>query len=375
VTLRDRIRTLRQERQRRLDELVRALGSHAAPPSPQPKQLKEEVDLIDYTLGELRSGWAWRAMPVVIAAAVIGALVSILSLWPIRSVDFTLELKASAVSLVAAAGGVVQDLLLKPPLRFVGFDHVESPLLTGLSGQPRAAVIRTERAWLTSATVPAGASLDLEVHADELTMSVQGLRGALVDELEISGASAVLPGTSVDGAHTPLIAGTFTTPETVIFRTDAGDAPPKGQPVSLTVYSSGATGQSEITGIAPKSLRFLQRRPGLAAQNPFVSSILSGELRVVATGVRYELGPEDVLEIEGTRAERLEIAVAEQLTVRGAGTARSLHLRTGSFDRSLAPSVLEYAASNHRLTLIWSGAVFLWGLLWSAGRVLGGRRT
>jgi hypothetical protein len=375
VSIRDRIRRLREERQRRLDELLRSLESHASPPLQPPKQLREEVDLIDYALGELRSGWTARAMPVVVAAAVIGVLVSGLSLWPIRSVAFTLELKASAISLVTAADGVVQDLVLKPPLRLVGFDHIESPLLTSQAWQPRAAVIRTDRAWLTSATVPAGASLDLEVQADSLALTVQGSRGQLVDELEISGASAILPGTSVGEARAPLITGSFTTPETVIFRTAAGDAQSKGQPVSLTLYSSGVAGQSGVTGIAPQSLRFLQRRVGLRAQNPFVSSIVSGELRVVATGAHYVLGPEDVLEIDGTKAERLEIAITDQLTVHASGTARGLHLRTGSFDRSLAPSVLEFAASNHRLALIWSGVVFLWGLLWSAGRLMGARRT
>jgi hypothetical protein len=375
VTIRDRIRRLTQERQRRLDELLRSLESRALPPSQPLKQLKEDVDLVDYALGELRSGWSTRAMPLVIAAAVIGVLVTVLSLWPISSVAFTLELKASAISVVAAADGVVQDLLLKPPLRFVGFDHIESPLLTSQVGQPRTAVIHTDRAWLTSAAVPAGASLDLEVQGGGLAMTVQGSRVRLVDELEISGASSVLPGTSVGEARAPLLAGSFATPETVIFRTAAVDALPKGQPVSLTVYSSGVSGQSEITGIAPQSLRFLRRRAGLTAQNPFVSSIVSGELRVVATGARYELGPEDVLEINGTKAERLEIAITDQLTVHASGTARALHLRTGSFDRSLAPSVLEFAASNHRLALIWSGVVFLWGLLWSAGRLVAGRRT
>ena len=375
MSLRDRIRRLRQERQRRLEELLRSLESPPSAPSHAPKQLKDEVDLIDYALGELTSGWAARAMPVVIAAAVIGILVSILSLWPMRSVAFTLELKASAMSIVAAADGVVADLVLKPPLRVVGFDHIESPRLTGSAEPVRAAVIRADQARLTSAAVPADASLDLEVHSDALSMTVQGSRGEFVDELEVSGASSVLPGASVGQARAPLIAGNFATPETVIFRAAAGEGLPKGRPGSLTLYASGAVGRNEITGIAPKSLRFLQRRAGLASQSPFVSSIVSGELRVVATGARYPLGPEDVLEIDGVQAERLEIAVADQLTVQAAGSARGLHLRTGSFDRSLAPSVLEFAASNHRLALVWSGAVFLWGLLWSAGRLMGGRRS
>jgi hypothetical protein len=375
VNFRDRIRRLEEERQRRFDELLQSLESEAAPASEPPKQLREKLDLIDYALGELKSGWTARVLPVVIAAAVIGVLVSGLSLWPIRSVGFTLELKTTAISILTAADGVVEDLVLKPPLRVVGFDHIGSPLLTSQAEQPRAAVIRTDRARLTSAAVPAGASLDLETHTDALAMTVQGPRGEFVDEFEISGASAVLPGASVGAGRAPLMAGNFATPETVIFRTAAGETLPKGQPASLTVYASGAVGRSEISGIAPNSLRFLQRRAGLAAQSPFVSSIVSGEVRVVATGARYELGPEDVLEIDGVKAERLEIGIADQLTIRAAGSARALHLRTGSFERSLAPSVLEFAASNHRLALIWSGAVFLWGLLWSSGRLLTGRRT
>jgi hypothetical protein len=375
VPTHDPIRKLKEERQRRLGELLRSLESDAAARSQPPQQLKEKLDLIDYALGELRSGWRARVMPVAIAALVIGLVVSALSLWPVRTVPFTLELKTNAISIVAAADGVVEDLVLKPPLRVVGFEHIESPLLKNLGEQPRAAVVHADHARLTSATLPAGASLELEARADLLTVTVQGVSGQLSDQLEVSGVSAVMSGASVAGARALLIAGNFATPETVIFRAAAGNAAPKGVPGSLTVYSSGAVGQSEITAIAPRSLRFLQRRAALATQNPFVSSIVSGELRVVATGARYLLGPEDVLEIDGVNAERLEIAISDLLTVHAAGSARELQLRTGPFNRSLAPSVLEFAASNHRLALIWSGAVFLWGLLWSAGRLMAARRS
>ena len=134
MPIRDRIRRLRDERQRRLDELLRSLESEAAPAAEPPKQLREKLDLIDYALGELKSGWAARVMPVVIAATVIGVLLSVLSLWPIRSVAFTLELKATAISMVTAAEGVVEDLVLKPPLRVVGFDHMAADVVEEAGG-------------------------------------------------------------------------------------------------------------------------------------------------------------------------------------------------------------------------------------------------
>ena len=92
-----------------------------------------------------------------------------------------------------------------------------------------------------------------------------------------------------------------------------------------------------------------------------------------ATGDEVRLGNGDRLEIAGLELERFELVAGESVGVRMAGSARVLSTRTGEFERSLKPSLLEFVARHHTIGLFWSAALMLWGVLAWLRRQFGDR--
>src|SRR5262249_47248409 len=139
------------------------------------------------------------------------------------------------------------------------------------------------------------------------SLAVQSAAGGFADQMELVGPHVSIRGSSA--SETPSwITGNFPKdePESVIFRTaDVSGPQPGSFPVSLVVLSQGLSGAVQISGIQPQSLRFIERRAGGASdQSPFTSSLIAGELTVVPTGSKLSLGPTDMLELTGIRAER-----------------------------------------------------------------------
>ena len=375
MRLSDRIRALQQARQRHLDELVRLIESDGTDATQPPDQIKSKIGDINFALRELSSGWKRRARSLGAAAMAVGLIVSALAVWPMHSVAFTLNLAASVVDVLSASDGTVEDLALKPPVRIVGLDQIESGLLPDSAVRPpfKAALIVAERVHLTSATVPANSSLELESRTGSFSLSVQSPQGGFTDELEIAGTNSVVRGESAADGSGPLIQGDFKTAESVVFHSNPAQQQGTNKPpIALALHSGGIAAPGQILGVVPTSLRFIERRRAVGKQSPFKTSVLSGELTIVSTGAKYGLGPDDTVELNGFKSDRFEMSVSDHVEIRASGTATGLHLSTGSFERSITPSFLEFASTNHRLALLWGSGVFLWGFLWSAWRLVKG---
>ena len=57
------------------------------------------------------------------------------------------------------------------------------------------------------------------------------------------------------------------------------------------------------------------------------------------------------------------MTTGDSIILKLAGTARVLATRTGDFERSLKPSLLEFLARHHTVGLFWSSALMLWGAI------------
>ena len=97
----DQIRALKSARRQRLDELVRELEPGGTPSSQPLEKIRSQLDLFDFAIRELSSGWRSRTASLAAAGALVGLVISILSVSPMRSVPFTLDLKATTVSVVS----------------------------------------------------------------------------------------------------------------------------------------------------------------------------------------------------------------------------------------------------------------------------------
>ena len=60
------------------------------------------------------------------------------------------------------------------------------------------------------------------------------------------------------------------------------------------------------------------------------------------------------------------------LRLKMSGSARRLSTRSGGFERSLKPSLLEHAARHQRVELFWSAGLILWGLMRGLQRLAAG---
>jgi len=118
-----------------------------------------------------------------------------------------------------------------------------------------------------------------------------------------------------------------------------------------------------LTDLRPVALRFAERREGSGGVAAVASSVEGGTLTLPATGDTVKLVGGDWLEIDGLMVERCEVSAGPLLTLRLNGSAGTLRLRVGEFERSLKPSWLEYAARHHLLKLMWGSAAVLWGAL------------
>lgn len=67
--------------------------------------------------------------------------------------------------------------------------------------------------------------------------------------------------------------------------------------------------------------------------------------------------------MSGLVLERFDMTAGDSVVIKLAGTARVLATRTGDFERSLKPSMLEFIARHHTVGLLWSSALMLWGAI------------
>jgi hypothetical protein len=93
-----------------------------------------------------------------------------------------------------------------------------------------------------------------------------------------------------------------------------------------------------------------------------VSSLRQGVLRLPATGRELHLLAGSGIELDGLRLEQAELSLGDRVTLKLSGSARRLVVDNGGFEQSMKPSLLDYAAHNHTLGLLWSAAGLLWGI-------------
>ena len=202
---------------------------------------------------------------------------------------------------------------------------------------------------------PSGSVLIVEA-GPQVHLSLQAPRSPVVAELEFTGSTTWHFGDtqsrqSIDYAHlewTRLIGGDI--------------AAPNQRPPPLDLWLDRSTGRDYTwKSLRPVSLEFIERSD--AAQTVVTSSLEQASITLPATGAEIRLAGGDRLELAGLELERFELMVGDRVGLKLSGSARVLTTRTGDFERSLKPSLLEFVARNHLIGLFWSAAVMLWGVV------------
>lgn len=107
-----------------------------------------------------------------------------------------------------------------------------------------------------------------------------------------------------------------------------------------------------------------------AGSNVFVSTINRGTVRLSDISQETELHKGEPFVVEGVRGQVVQIQVGEQIMVRFDGYAKRIYIGPAGFEHDLRPTVLEYLYHSERLPFFWGALTFLWGILWSAKKLL-----
>ena len=349
------------------------LAERAADPAatlPELRDLHERLRLIDAGLAARpapppppppppRRRWPPALWPLLAVAA----LVSVAAAVPVRSVPFTLDLRAQAVTLQFDAAGELGAQPVDGELRVEGQTRLESPapaIANAASGsEADRLVLRAPQLMLRRIVYPAGTALVASA-GRQLQLSVEAPTAPLAAEVEFAGRAVWRIGDAdasppADFAHAEWL------------RASAGDAAqPARRPPPLELWLGRAPGRSYVwNGLRPAALQFVARRAGGAGSSgPVVASSLEqAQLTLPATGGEVKLGAGDRLEIAGLVLERFELSAGDSIGIKLSGTARVLATRTGDFERSLKPSLLEFIARHHTVGLFWSAALMAWGAI------------
>ena len=141
-------------------------------------------------------------------------------------------------------------------------------------------------------------------------------------------------------------------------------------------FMNGSSAETlALSDITVTSLSFEEEhpKPGRPEQISFTSQITSGTITMMDSSEQITLSPADTLRLTDVRGR----ITALQLTHDGVrakfeGTAGEVSLGTGDFARNLKPTVLEWAFHQQKLALFWGALTFLWGIIWSARKLIAG---
>jgi hypothetical protein len=396
----DPFRRLRDLRDSTAAQLVARL-TVADAALPELRELQERLRLLDAALADQRSRDARRWGALLWPVGLVAALVLLAATVPVPSVPLSLELRATSVTLHLPAVAVLGPQPINGELRIDGFTSIESADAGVADAAARAGAerlsARAGQAWLRSLSLPADTRLTVQARTDSTTLSVESARSPVIADVELRGATVLRRG----DADAPLRrqfdhsewlrliggvvaqAGQPAPPMTLSIPLPM--SPSISQPVSPTVWPSASPSMRldlaaplRIDTLRPSSLRFAERRESLAtgtavgAVSSVVSSLEGGTLSLPASGKTVAINAGDWLEVDGLVLDRFELSAGMPLLLKLSGSARTLRLRVGEFERSLKPSWLDYVSQHHLVTLLWGSMALSWGALaWVRKHFLG----
>jgi hypothetical protein len=295
----------------------------------------------------------------LVALTVVAALVTLAALLPMPRASFALEVEAGAAQLRMQDKGSLAGQGLGAEFRAEGFDRIESADPTLLErardGGAYQIGMKADRLSLRRLSYPSGAMLGFEGGAPTVRIAVDGAPHSA--ELEVTGAVT----SSFGGA--PREASNYPVVEWI--KLISGTA-------ATQLWMARTPDQTLVwRGLKPVSVRWVERQANSDSEVRWVSAIRGGVLRLPSTNREVVLRSDSALELDGLRIEQADLTLGGNVGLKLSGSASRIDIDTAGFKQSLKPSLLEYAARNHSLSLFWSAAGLLWGVSTWLRKLLG----
>lgn len=284
------------------------------------------------------------------ALIVVAAVVTLAALLPMPRASFSLELEAGAAQLRMQDQGNLDGQTLGGEFRAEGFHVFESAdramQQRARDGGAEQIGVLAERLSLRRIAFPAAATLEFEAGSPTVRLAISGAPHTA--EFEVSGA--VL--SSFGGA--PREANNY--PVAEWFKLVSGAA-------STQMWLALPPEKSLVwRGLKAVNVRWVERQANADGEVRWVSAIRGGVIRLPATNREMVLRADSALELDDLQLELADLTLGGSVGLKLSGSASRIDLNTSGFKQSLKPSLLEYAARNHSLGLVWSAAGLLWGI-------------
>lgn len=329
-------------------------------PLPELREMQERLLLLDAAIADPRDAGRRRRRATWLALVTVAAVLSLGALIPVPSVPFSLEAEADGLRLHMATAGALGPQTVPGELRVDGYTALQSPAadLTRQPGAPAAGrlTVRATMLNLRRVSYPSGADIELASGREAATLTLHSQRAPVMADLELSGRATVRFGPGDQGRQADY-------PFAERLRVLAAAPMATPPPLVLTLARPGQT-EYGWASLRPQEVRFVERRLNEEGTEAAVlSSLRKAHLVLQASAAEVTLGEGDDLELGGLDLRRCDVTLGPVVRVRMAGTARSVLTRTGHFERTLKPSLLEYAARHKTVALLWSAALMLWGIV------------
>lgn len=348
---------MRALRGRLAKQFAQKVGDADAP-LPELRDLQERLRLIDLALADPQRAAGLKRRATWLALAAVAAMLSLGALIPMPSVPFSIEAEAGAVRLQMDAAGELGPQAVAGELVVEGYTALQSPdaglmQQDSTHGRGRLA-IGADTLNLRRIGFPAASTIDASAGPQAAVLTLHSAQGPIGVDIELAGHASTRFGAA--GSRTQ---ADYPFAEWLQLRAGAASqAPP---PVTVALARAPTTDYA-WSGLRPSAVHFVQRALRSGDEAAIVSSLQSARLRLQASGEEVQLGNGDTLDLAGLDVQRCDLVLGPVLHLKMTGTARELSTRTGDFERSLKPSVLEYAARHKRVALLWSAALLLWGV-------------
>lgn len=151
-------------------------------------------------------------------------------------------------------------------------------------------------------------------------------------------------------------------PESIFFTTFIG----KGEPIKIKFKGLD---DWQISNFRVDSIIF-NTEDGLGPKD-LKSSIISGNVKILETGIVYSLEERDSIVLRGLRQSRFKISSSERaIKIHFEGVVDTIKLGPENFIKSAKPTILEYLYYQKFWAFIWSSVVVISGMLFSLKKTI-----
>jgi hypothetical protein len=208
----------------------------------------------------------------------------------------------------------------------------------------------------------AGAAVAIDLAGSSVSINISGAPSSV--ELNVTGTVSV---GGIDASGTEWRPAAF---EARSLPADIG-ASGSGNSAIPTLLRVTPLNELILRDMPVQDLNFMRESSDVRLRDIWQSELQSATLTMTDTGEKMTLNDGAMLRLSHSSGTAISLRIVpDAIRLRFEGKVRGITLGRGDFVRDLRPTLLEYVFHQERVGFLWGAMTFLWGLLWSARKLL-----